>query len=284
MRSLEEHLALYGIRHFSGEDYWEWASRCLDETSAKRVDELRRVATRRGSRKRPRDLLAFYDFVADPNIAPVVHSMKADAIRVSGEAVMERLAGRTNILDLGCGIGYLSTGYGQLDQGRRVAGVDFSEASIAEAARMAAKQRIQNVRFLVLDICEAQAGTFDQGGKQEKFDAIVDTQTIQMTPNLPKTFANVKPWLEPGGLLISVPALETARHARAFIRCLMCAGFKLKSFDFVESVDGGNPGAYPVLTAALEGSTISVNLEEEYEKMWQQLNPTGAGSPGDRFE
>ncbi|GEM_PF-1563855 len=280
-KSLEEHLAFYGLRHFSF-DSSDRAGLEFDEKTALELDRLRQCVTRPGAKNYPEKIKKFYDILAQPDLASVIHSMKADAIRASGEAVAKRLAGRKNILDLGCATGYLSTWYALSVSGREVTGVDFSEKSIEEAGRKAVEQKIENVRFRILNICETGPGAFEQDGEREAFDVIVDTQTIQMTRNIPKTFANVRAWLNPGGLLVSVPVLETARHARAFTRCLTKAGFKLQSFDFIDYEDHGNPGGYPVLTAALEGLAIDVNLEEEYERMWQRLNPMGAGSPGER--
>jgi 2-polyprenyl-3-methyl-5-hydroxy-6-metoxy-1,4-benzoquinol methylase len=73
--------------------------------------------------------LAFYEFIADPQIAGVVHSMKADAIRVCGQFVAERLTG-PRVLDVGCNIGYLSTWYARVHPAIQVTGVDISSASI----------------------------------------------------------------------------------------------------------------------------------------------------------
>ncbi len=276
-KSLEEHLAFYGLCHFSSNSSDE-AGLELGEKTAMELDRLRQCVTRPGTKNHPEKIKKFYDMLAQPDIAPVIHSMKADAIRASGEAVSRKITGRKNILDLGCATGYLSTWYVGLAQGRKVTGVDFSEKSIEEAGRKAVEQKIENVRFRVLNICETGLSAFEQDGERAAFDAIVDTQTIQMTRNIPKTFANVRAWLNPGGFLVSVPVLETARHARAFTRCLTKAGFKLQSFDFIDYEDRGNPGGYPVLTAGLEGLAIDVDLEEEYERMWQRLNPMGAGS------
>ena len=123
-KTLAEHLALYGIRHFASEDYWPWAARKLGEEKALKLDELREWVTRPGAKNYPEKIKEFYDSASRPEIAPVIHSMKADAIRASGEAVSRKIAGRKNILDLGCGIGCLTTWYAGLEQDRRVTGID----------------------------------------------------------------------------------------------------------------------------------------------------------------
>lgn len=266
-QSLTKHLLLYGIRHFKTDDYWAWAGSSLGEKKARELDSLRHRVTKLGAKKYPRDVKAFYDAVACPETAPVILSMKADAIRASGEAVAERLAGRKNILDLGCGTGYLSTWYAGLAD--RVTGVDFSEASIALAKKMAAKLKAKNARFLVFDLCaDAQP---DIG----LFDAVVDTQTLSTVQNIPRALGNIKACLAPGGVLVSVPSLETARHARAYIRCLENAGFRLHSFEFIQYADCGSRGAYPVITASPQGKSIRVPLEKEYERIWKRLNSGG---------
>jgi len=284
--SLASHLSLYGIRHFETDEYWDWASGKLGEKKARELDGLRDKVTKRCAKKHPRDVKIFYDAVADPEIAPIILSMKAGAMRASGEAVAERLAGRKNILDLGCGIGALSTWYARHAQSR-VTGVDFSEASIALAERMAEKLKFKNARFLVWDLCITPHRA-NRAVQQERapdrrlirqppllgqFDAVVDTQTLSIVQNIPRALVNIKLCLAPGGVLISVPVLETARHARAYIRCLEGAGFRLHAFDFIQYADCGNRGAYPVLTASLQGKSIRVQLGKEYEKIWQYLNP-----------
>lgn len=261
--SLEEHLASYGIRRFDSDQYWKWAGEKLGEKKAREMDALRGAVTQAGAKNRPETIRQFFDLAASPDIAPVIHSMKAGAIRASGEAVSRKIAGRKTVLDLGCGIGYLPAWYAGREHGRKVVGVDFSERSIAEASRLA--QKIESTQFLVLDICGEAPPGFGP------FDAIVDTQTLSMTRSLPLALKNIKTWITPGGTLVSVPVLETFRHARAFIRSLANAGFQLQSFEFMEYTDCGSRGAYPVLTAALEGKSIAVNWEDAYERMWQGL-------------
>lgn len=279
-KNLEEHLGAYGIRRFSSDQYWEWAGGQLGKERALKIDLLRDDVTRPGARNHPDQVRLFYDQIAYPDVAPVIQSMKADAIRASGEAVSRKIAGRKNILDLGCGIGCLSAWYAVSDAGCHVTGVDFSGNCIAEAQRMAVLQRIENITFLALDICGSAQNFQDSSGA---FDAVVDTQTLQMTRDLPRTLENVKFWLKPGGILVSVPVLETARHAHALIRCLKRAGFRLRSFEFIEYSDCGSRGAYPVLTAALEGKSITVDWEGEYDRMWRgcivsKFEGTGGGS------
>ena len=96
-QSLAEHLLLYGIRHFKTDDYWAWAGSSLGEKKARELDGLRDKVTKRCAKKYPRDVKAFYDAAACPETASLILSMKADAIRASGEAVAERLAGRKKI-------------------------------------------------------------------------------------------------------------------------------------------------------------------------------------------
>lgn len=98
-----------------------------------------------------RDLRSFYDHIANLKVGGVVLSMKADTIRASGEAINGYLSGRNRILDLGCGIGYLSSWYASVNSDRKVVGVDISEKSIRQARRVAERLGIQNVEFKVGD-------------------------------------------------------------------------------------------------------------------------------------
>ena len=85
--SLASHLSLCGIRHFETDEYWDWASGKLGEKKARELDCLRDRVTNPGAKKHPRDVKIFFDAVAGPEIAPIILSMKAGAMRASGEAV-----------------------------------------------------------------------------------------------------------------------------------------------------------------------------------------------------
>jgi ubiquinone/menaquinone biosynthesis C-methylase UbiE len=277
MRSLSEHLGWYGIRHFENEEYWAWAEERLGPAAARELDYLRASAVSPGARRRPERLRRFYDRISEPHLAGIVHSMKAQAILKSGQAVAKIIAGRKNILDVGCGIGYLTTWYAASDASSRVTGLDFSPAAISEAARKARELGIPNVAFTV-----AEAGNgIPESRFGPPYDAVVDTQSVQMSAPLHETFAALLRGVAPGGILVSVPALETARHGKAFVNALKRAGFAIVSFEFIYYRDCGISGAYPVIVCSSTGGSsrggriAEPDIEAEFEKAWQNLRLKG---------
>jgi methylase of polypeptide subunit release factors len=92
--------------------------------------------------------IRFFDFIAKPPILGLVHSLKADAMRVSGDAIAEHLPDRSRILDLGCHAGYLTTWYARLLPSASVLGVDRSRPAIETARQFAEQLGVSNVAFL----------------------------------------------------------------------------------------------------------------------------------------
>lgn len=278
MKSLVEHLARYGIRHFENEEYWAWAEKKLGPAAARELDHLREMAVSRGARRRPERLRRFYDRISEPHLAGIVHSMKAQAIFKSGQAVEKIIAGRKNILDVGCGIGYLTTWYAVSAPSRQVTGIDFSPAAISEAVRKSRELGIPNAAFAVAEagkVAPAAGRRFEP-----PYDAVVETQTVQMSVPLHGTFEVLKRSLAPGGILVSVPALETARHGKAFVNALRRAGFSIDSFEFIYYRDCGISGAYPVIVCSAapggsSGRAAQPDIEAEFEKAWQNLRLKG---------
>lgn len=135
---LRAHLASYSIQHFDDNSYWDWARSTLGPAREQELEKLRRpIAEYRANEKQ---LLRFYDHIAQPTIAGVVHSMKADAIRASGEFVRSRIPPTERILDIGCGIGYLTTYYAMTYSACTIIGCDVSKKSIETARAEAAKR------------------------------------------------------------------------------------------------------------------------------------------------
>lgn len=267
MRDLGEHLALYGIRHFDSELDWRRVKEELDEDRAARVDAFREEVLKPAFRKQPREVARFYDGLADPALGAVIHSLKADQIRASGVAVESEIQGRKRILDLGCATGYLTTWYAYRDGGRKVLGVDFSERCILEACRKAGQMRRGNVEFRAADILQVLP--------EGSYDAIVDTQCVYLTGRIDRAFRNIVARLSPDGIFVSVPVLETARHAERYIGSLTRSGLKLLSFGFLYYLDCGRRGACPVLVAGKSGCGIKAEVREAYVEAETWVGKTG---------
>jgi len=260
--TLGAHLAHYGFKNFtSSTAYLRWAGQQLGDHRAKAVDRLRRPLAK--EEVKPDDVLRFYDYIAEPAVAAVVHSMKTDAIRSSGEAVWEHIKDCKNILDIGCNIGYLTTWYAR--QGDNfVTGVDMSEASIEEAKRKSRALNCANIRFLCGDIRKVLTS--------ERFDAVVDTQTIYTIPKKKQTLAHLYSLLQDNGMLVTIPPVRTVEKLSAYLELLSQAGFRVRSINFIVFSALGAADFHPVIEAGKAADTLQgADMASALEVMRQAL-------------
>lgn len=76
-----------------------------------------------------------------------------------------------SILDIGCGVGWLTRQYAREAQDQ-VIGIDFSEQSIAVARDMAMKEGLNNLEFQVMDAEELQF-------ENDQFDCIICSEVLE---------------------------------------------------------------------------------------------------------
>jgi 2-polyprenyl-3-methyl-5-hydroxy-6-metoxy-1,4-benzoquinol methylase len=260
--TLSEHLAAYGLRDFYSSDrYLRWAYEQLGEQKAERLDSLRKPLAR--DDVKPDDVLRFYDYIAEPAIAAVVHSMKTDVIRASGEAVWECIKDRKKIIDLGCNIGYLTTWYAAQGD-NSVTGVDVSERSIKEASKKANELHCTNVRFVQGDIRKLFRG--------ERCDCIVDTQTLYTVAKQKQTLAHLYSILDDNGLLVSIPPIRTPEKIKTYLGALTEAGFHVQALEFIYFSNLGVVETYPLIKAGEKPSEAgAVDVESAYLTMRSEL-------------
>ncbi len=157
--SLHSHLAWWGLRQFtSDEAYFQWQRESLspDEiaTLHRQVEQKRRGSSI--------DEVAFYDAMAHPNILPVLYSQRYDYYLAIGSRVADRIGEARSILDVGCGVGILTTFYARQYPDKTFVGIDRSPASIARAQEQAQVLGLTNVRFDCLDLdLTSSAGSYD---------------------------------------------------------------------------------------------------------------------------
>ena len=131
LQSLHSHLAGWGLRQFtSDESYFQWQR---DTLSPSEITALHQRMEGKRSRSSV-DEVSFYDAAAHPNILPVLHSQRYDYYVAIGPRVADGLGEARSILDVGCGIGILTTFYARQYPDKTFVGIDRSPASIARAA------------------------------------------------------------------------------------------------------------------------------------------------------
>lgn len=252
--SLAKHLLCYGIRPLYGDSYERWVSSVLTRKVIAKIGRyLEMDQPRYGS-------LEFLNYIGDPKIAGVWWSKKADAICASGDAIINRLPAGGKILDVGSGIGYLTTWYALQDSRQTVVGVDISPQTIRTARSYAEKLLIKNVKFECIDIAAY--------GSSDKYDVIIDTQSLYTIREIGKPLANLKNLLTSNGVIISIPALPTRAEEVEYLNAFNSAGLFLQSHDFVHHWDIEHmPCAFPLYVFSKDENKIDV----DFDLMWNQM-------------
>ena len=187
LHALEAHLAWWGLRQFTSEEvYFQWQRQTLSPvelaTLHRQIEQKRRGAVA--------DEVVFYDAAAQPHILPVLYSQQYGYYRAVGPQVADRVGDAASILDVGCGVGILTTFYAKQYPDKTVVGIDRSPASIARAQQQAQALNLMNVQFECLDL--------DHRAPTRSFDLILATHALlqaEHDPGIPsrswKTFERV---------------------------------------------------------------------------------------------
>ena len=244
--SLPNHLLAFGIRDQSCSVYQMPEPRQL-----KRLEQLSRPLNK--GRPKKADVVAFYEFLANPRMASWGHSNKADAIRVTGEFVLEMLEGE-RILDVGCNMGYLTSWYARQNPAAEVLGIDLSPSCIESAQRQAVKLGIPNLRYAVADGCRFSP--------DQLFVSIVDTQGMIYAQTDTEALAKILSWLKPNGKLICVPALGTLTKFTAFLDALSPLPSQITTYNWLSFSAGVGREAYPAIVIRQDATKPGLSRKE----------------------
>jgi len=177
LHALEAHLAGWGLRQFtSDETYFQWQRETL--TPAEITALHRQVEQKCGGSSA--DEVSFYDTTAHPNILPVLYSQRYDYYLAIGSRVADRIGGARSILDVGCGVGILTTFYARQHPNKTFVGIDRSTTSIARAQEHAKVLGLTNVRFDCLDL--------DHTAPTRSYDLVLATHALvqaERDPGIP---------------------------------------------------------------------------------------------------
>lgn len=159
--SLEEHLADWGLRRFDSDAaYFQWQRESLSTADLTRLHQAVEAKQAPGAGRDAE--IAFYDLAATSHVVPALYSQRYDYYLEVGPRVAARMGEARTILDVGCGIGVLTTWYARQFQDRTFVGIDRSSASVALAAEKAQALGLRNVRFDCVDVDrESVAGPCD---------------------------------------------------------------------------------------------------------------------------
>ena len=177
LQSLHFHLAWWGLRQFtSDEAYFQWQREALSPTEIAALH--RQVEQKRGGSSA--DEVAFYDATAHSNILPVLYSQQYDYYLAIGTRVANRIDEARSILDVGCGVGILTTFYARQYPDKIFVGIDRSPDSIVRAQEQSKALGLTNVRFECLDL--------DHTAPTRSYDLILATHALvqaEQDPGIP---------------------------------------------------------------------------------------------------
>ena len=158
-QAIQAHLADWGLREFLTDSaYFAWQRERL---TAAALEQLAVHVERKRNGHRA-DEVAFYDLTARPDILPVLYSQRYHYYCEVGRRVAGAIGSAATVLDVGCGIGILTTFYARRFPHITFVGIDRSPSSLAVANAKANELGLCNVRFECCDIeQESVAGTYD---------------------------------------------------------------------------------------------------------------------------
>lgn len=98
------------------------------------------------------------------------------------------------VLDIGCGVGFLTRQYAKLTRGQ-VIGIDSSKQSINEARDKAIEEGLDNLSFEVMDAEELQF-------ENDTFDCIICSEVLEHLPSPEKALKEMSRVVKPTGKVV----------------------------------------------------------------------------------
>jgi SAM-dependent methyltransferase len=166
-RELHEHLKAWGLRRFTSDDeYFAYQRRHF---TTQDIAALHQAVERKRQGGVPEEI-AFYDLSARPHLIAALYSQRYDYYLEVGGRVAASIGSARSALDVGCGIGLLTTFYAGRQPACRFLGIDRSAASIEAASRHAEQHGPSNVRFECRDL--------GSDPSSETYDLIIATHAV----------------------------------------------------------------------------------------------------------
>jgi len=265
--NLKDHLEYLGIQNFPDNSYWDWGGEkivnAIGISGLKKLEKLRKSIINNNASQSQR--LSFYNYISNYKVSSIVHSMKADAIRASGEMVLKYMpTGSLKILDIGCNTGHLTTWYALNRTDSSITGIDISEIAIDTARIITKKLNIKNVEYI--------NGDPSVELKLKKFDVIVDTQSVFEANNRKKMIELVSELTMLKGVFISIPQATNLHEFIKFTDEICSAGLNIYKTKPVVFSDLGEVGGYLMLIAGHEKPESNINIESDYNDLIENIS------------
>ena len=141
----------------------------------------------------------------------------------------------TNILDIGCGTGYLTNNLKNIYPNANIMGIDISTNMISYA-----KSLYNNIKFIEMD--------FESLKLDKKFDLIYSNMAFQWSYNLKQVFQDIHKYIAKNGILLfSIPLKGSFKNLpQSFVMdlpdhnlvldYLQTSGYEIYDFTYVEEI------------------------------------------------
>ena len=265
---LKKHLKNFGLVFFDYKnDYNEWANEKLNNLKINKDEKEKYLSYLRMNKLKRNYYLDvnFYNLVAKYiDLSIILHSMKSKDILVSGYSVCESLLDHSDILDLGCNAGYLSSFYSKLFSMSKVIGYDKSENSIKLAKKIYNKNIFKNLSF-TCKFCSI---------KNKKFDYIIDTQCLSSlnSKELDKTAFEIFELLKSSGKLVTVSSLGSELVTHNFINIFAKNNLYVENMSevLVNTIYGLK--AYTKIVISKDKNNYIIVVEDYFNKLRKKIS------------
>jgi len=234
--SLKKHLINFGFKFFNNfYQYDFWKENYFKKSNISNNTKKKYLSFLEKNLKNRRYSLGedFYDFIAkQKKLMLITHSMKSNEILKSGLSVINELKENSNILDIGCNSGYLTSFYAKIFPNSNFIGLDKSKNSILQAYEILNPEKYNNLvlsyDYNILNKC--------------RFNLITDTQCFS-TLNKKELFATLevlKKSFHSDVKIISISNLRNESKADIFIKLFLKKGLFVESISplFVDTLSG----------------------------------------------
>ena len=266
--ALKKHLSDFGLIVFDNKyDYDKWSKEKIINSHITKSDKDKYLNYIKINNLKNINYLDlnFYNLIAKYlDLCVILHSMKSEDILISGFSASKSLLDETNILDLGCNVGYLSSFYSKLFLKSKVTGFDTSYSAIKIAKKKYRGATYKNLSFT----------SYYKSIKNNNYDFIVDTQCLcSLNPKeLRKITTNIFQLLKYSGKLVSISSLSNEQEAHNFINNFNNNNLYVESMSevLVNTIFGLK--AYTKLVITKNKNNHIIEINNYYKKLREKIS------------
>ena len=266
--SLRKHLTNFGFKFFNNFDQYDlWKENYFKKGNIPSDIKKKYLCFLEKNLKNKSYSLGddFYDLIAkQKKLMLITHSMKSNEILNSGLSVINELKENSNIVDIGCNSGYLTSFYAKVFPNSNIIGFDKSKNSISQAFKIFNFEQYDN---LVL--------SYDYNILNKyRFNFIIDTQCF-CTLNKKELFLILellKKSLHSNAKIISISNLRNEENAGIFLKLFLKKGLFIESISplYVDTISG--IVAYTKIIFSEKNNNNNYNLKLYFDNIRKKIS------------